>query len=67
MQLQTTNHNIVLSTWMGFTRNDLKTIAKKQGIGIPDNKPDLAYNLQRGYSASQSKEQARTFKVKISV
>jgi len=67
MQLSTTNHNIDLSTWMGFTRNDLKTIAKKQGIGIPDNKQDLAYNLQRGYSASQSQDQARTFKVKISV
>ena len=67
MQLQTTNHNIDLSTWLGFTRNDLKAIAKKQGIGIPDNKQDLAINLQRGYSASQSQEEARTFKVKLSV
>jgi hypothetical protein len=67
MQLQTTNHNIDLTTWLGFTRNDLKAIAKKQGIGIPDNKQDLAVNLQRGYSASQNQEDARTFKVRLSV
>ena len=67
MQLNTTNHNIALDTWLGFTRNELKALAKKQGIGIPDNKQDLAYNLQRGYSASQSQEQARTFKVRLSV
>ena len=65
MQLQTTNHNINLETWLGFTRNELKAIAKKQGIGIPDNKEELARNLQRGFSASQ--KEAKTFKVKVSV
>lgn len=65
MQRQLTNHNIEINTWLGFTRDELKTIARKNGIGIADRKEELALNLQRGKSASQT--EAKTFRVKVSV
>jgi hypothetical protein len=68
MQKQLTNHDINEDLWLAaFTRDELKTVAKKNGIGIPSNKEDLAYNLMRGYSASQTPDQAKTFKVRVSI
>ena len=65
MQRQLTNHDIELSTWLGFTREELKMIARKHGIGIADRKEELARNLMLGRSASQ--KEAKTFRVKVSV
>ncbi len=65
MQTQLTNHDIELATWLGFTRDQLKTIARKNGIGIADRKEELARNLMLGRSASQT--ETKTFRVKVSV
>jgi len=65
MQINTTNHDVELTTWLQFTRDQLKAIARKQGIGIADRKEDLARNLRNGRSASQ--DEAKTFRVKVSV
>jgi hypothetical protein len=65
MQKQLTNHDIELNTWLKLTRDELKAVAKKNGIGIPSNKEDLAVNLQRGFSNSQ--HEVKTFKVRITV
>lgn len=65
MQIQLTNHDIDQATWLGFTRDQLKTIARKNDITIADRKEQLAQNLQRGRGVSQT--EAKTFRVKVSV
>ena len=60
-----TNHDIDAVTWMSLTRAELNALAKKNNIGIPSHKFDLADNLQRGYSDSQT--EIKTFKVRLSV
>ena len=67
MNTSLTNHNLDLTTWLNFTRDELKSVARKNGIGIPSNKADLARNLQRGFSDCQLNEEPRTFKVKVSI
>lgn len=65
MQINTTNHDVELTTWLSFSRDQLKTIARKQGIGIADRKEELARNLREGRSVSQ--KEPKTFRVKVSV
>ena len=64
--ITTTNHKIPTSTWEKFTRDQLRSLARKHGIARGRDKKETAFYISYGYNTDNPKERI-TFDVELTI